>query len=132
MRKSGLRIGARLALSTGLAALLWGSLACAGPWEDGMVAYNRGDYLPAIRLFEPLARQGKGEAQKILARIYRRSDPAHRSVRALMWWEIAASQGDAEAVMERDQLEREMPADQVENARALAQACLASHYKRCR
>jgi len=26
-----------------------------GPWEDGMAAYNRGDYVPAIRLFRPLA-----------------------------------------------------------------------------
>ena len=38
------------------AALLLGSAAAhAGPWEDGMVAYNRGDYLPAVRLFRPLA-----------------------------------------------------------------------------
>jgi hypothetical protein len=29
--------------------------AVAGPWEDGMAAYNRGDYVPAIRLFRPLA-----------------------------------------------------------------------------
>ena len=32
--------------------------AVAGPWEDGMAAYNRGDYVPAIRLFRPLAEQG--------------------------------------------------------------------------
>jgi hypothetical protein len=32
--------------------------ALAGPWEDGMAAYNRGDYLPAIRLFRPLAEKG--------------------------------------------------------------------------
>jgi hypothetical protein len=24
--------------------------AFAGPWEDGMAAYNRGDYLPALRV----------------------------------------------------------------------------------
>lgn len=39
-----------------LAAHILGiSGALAGPWEDGMAAYNRGDYLPAIRLFRPLA-----------------------------------------------------------------------------
>ncbi|HEY0566778.1 MAG TPA: hypothetical protein VGD13_01415, partial [Xanthobacteraceae bacterium] len=32
--------------------------ALAGPWEDGMAAYNRGDYAPAIRLFRPLAQAG--------------------------------------------------------------------------
>src|SRR5438552_637343 len=30
------------------------SVAWAGPWEDGMVAYNRGDYVPAIRLFRTI------------------------------------------------------------------------------
>jgi hypothetical protein len=29
--------------------LVGGAHALAGPWEDGMVAYNRGDYVPAIR-----------------------------------------------------------------------------------
>src|SRR4029453_2488079 len=28
--------------------------ALAGPWEDGMVAYNRGDFVPGIRLFPPV------------------------------------------------------------------------------
>ena len=37
--------------------------AQAGPWEDSMVAYNRGDYLPAIRLFRPIAEQGNPKAQ---------------------------------------------------------------------
>jgi hypothetical protein len=36
--------------------------AQAGPWEDGMVAYNRGDYVPAIRLFRPLAEAGNAKA----------------------------------------------------------------------
>ena len=32
-----------------LAAQILGSAgAVAGPWEDGMAAYNRGDYVPAI------------------------------------------------------------------------------------
>jgi hypothetical protein len=35
-----------------VAAQIWsiaGSIA--GPWEDGMVAYNRGDYMPATGCF---------------------------------------------------------------------------------
>ena len=35
-----------------------GSAAVAGPWEDGMVAYNRGDYVPAVKLFRPMAQAG--------------------------------------------------------------------------
>ena len=41
------------------------SKRCAGPWEDGMAAYNRGDYVPAIRLFRPLAEKGNPKAQSV-------------------------------------------------------------------
>ncbi|MCK1640966.1 hypothetical protein IVA95_26110 [Bradyrhizobium sp. 157] len=57
MRKSAL-IGSIAALS------LLGSVgAQVGPWEAGMVAYNRGDYVPAIRLFRALAEAGNAKAQ---------------------------------------------------------------------
>jgi len=45
--------------------------ALAGPWEDGMAAYNR-DYVPAIRLFRPLAEKGNPKAQSVLGVMYRR------------------------------------------------------------
>jgi hypothetical protein len=48
------------------ASLLVTSGAVAGPWEDGMAAYNRGDYVPAIRLFRPLAEQGNPKAQNVI------------------------------------------------------------------
>jgi hypothetical protein len=42
-----------------MAALFLGSAnALASPWEDGMAAYNRGDYVPAIRLFRPAGGSG--------------------------------------------------------------------------
>ncbi|WP_213289401.1 hypothetical protein [Bradyrhizobium sp. sGM-13] len=57
MRKSA-RIGSIAA------SLLLGSVgAQAGPWEDAMVACNRGDHVPAIRLFRPLAEAGNPKAQ---------------------------------------------------------------------
>jgi len=46
--------------------------APAGPWEGGMAAYNRGDYVPASRLFRPLAEQGNPKAQDVLGVMYRR------------------------------------------------------------
>jgi hypothetical protein len=49
-----------------------------------------------------------------------------------MWYEIAASQGDAEAASERDVVARDMSPQQIDDARALAQDCLASHYKHCK
>jgi hypothetical protein len=47
--------------------------ALAAPWEDGMAAYNRGDYMPAIRLFRSLAEAGNAEAQHLIGAMYRAS-----------------------------------------------------------
>ena len=53
--------------------------ALAGPWEDGMAAYNRGDYVPAIRLFRPLAEKGNPKAQSVLGVMYRRGQGVARN-----------------------------------------------------
>jgi hypothetical protein len=63
-----------------LAAQILGlAVAVAGPWEDGMAAYNRGDYAPAIRLFRPLAEQGNAKAQNVLGVMYRRGQGVARN-----------------------------------------------------
>ena len=57
------------------ATLLVGTAgAQAGPWEDGMVAYNRGDYVPAIRLFRPLAEAGNPKAQNQIGLMHRKGE----------------------------------------------------------
>ena len=82
-----------------MAAQILGSAgAFAGPWEDGMAAYNRGDYVPAIRLFRPLAEQGNARAQHLLGVMYRRGQGVARNpVRAFAWFSLAAARGDAQA-----------------------------------
>ena len=73
MRKSAL-IGAIVAtLFSGIGSAL------AGPWEDGMVAYNRGDYVPAIRLFRPLAEAGNPKAQNQIGLMYRKGEGTPQS-----------------------------------------------------
>ena len=75
--------------------------AAAGPWEDGMAAYNRGDYVPAIRLFRPLAEQGNPKAQSVIGVMYRKGQGVARSsVHAFMWFSLAAARGDAKAKAE--------------------------------
>src|SRR2546430_10658286 len=70
--------------------------AVAGPWEDGMTAYNRGDYVPAIRLFRPLAGQGNARAQNALGVMYRRGrGVARNSVRAFFCCSRAGARGAA-------------------------------------
>ena len=80
-----------------LAAQILGSAgAFAGPWEDGMAAYNRGDYVPAIQLFRPLAAQGNAKAQHLIGVMYHRGEGvARNSVRAFAWFSRAAARGDA-------------------------------------
>ena len=72
--------------------------AFAGPWEDGMAGYSRADYLPAIRLFRPLAEQGNPKAQSVLGAMYRRGQGVARNpVRSFVWFSFAAARGDAKA-----------------------------------
>ena len=63
------KMGAGLILA---AQILGGAGAVAGPWEDGMAAYNRGDYVPAIKVFRAMAEQGNAKAQSVLGVMYRR------------------------------------------------------------
>jgi TPR repeat protein len=106
--------------------------AIAGPWEDGMASYNRGDYVPAIRLFRPLAEQGNAKAQSALGMMYRRGQGVARSsVRAFLWFSRAAARGDAQATAELREVSQTMTAEELSQAREMAQACEASNYRQC-
>src|SRR5947199_2706586 len=87
------------------------SVAWAGPWEDGMVAYNRGDYVPAIRLFRPLAEAGNPKAQNQIGLMYRKGEGVQPSpARAFMWFSLAARRGEARAGL-RDASKSMTPAE---------------------
>src|SRR5260370_32168174 len=106
--------------------------AVAGPWEDGTAAYNRGDYVPAIRLFRPLAEQGNAKAQNMLGVMYRRGHGvARNSVRAFVWFSRAAARGDATAKAELRDVSQTMTTEELAQAREMAQACEASNYRQC-
>jgi TPR repeat protein len=126
MRKSAL-IGAIVAtLFSGIGSAL------AGPWEDGMVAYNRGDYLPATRLFRPLAEAGNSKAQNQIGLMYRKGEgPAPSPTRAFMWFSLAAKRGDAKAKAGLRDVSKSMTLGEISQARQMAQACEASNYRSC-
>jgi TPR repeat protein len=98
-----------------LAAQLMGTVAAvAGPWEDGMAAYNRGDYMPAIRLFRPLAEQGNAKAQNVLGVMFRKGEGVPKNpARARMWFSFAAARGDAKAKAELREVSRTMTAQEI-------------------
>jgi TPR repeat protein len=114
------------------AQLLSASAAFAGPWEDGMAAYNRGDYMPAIRLFRPLAEQGNAKAQNVLGVMFRKGEGVPKNpARAHMWFSFAAKRGEAGARAELREVSRTMTAREISQAEAMAKACEASNYRAC-
>ena len=126
MRKSALA-----AMAAGM-LVFGGAPALAGPWEDGMVAYNRGDYLPAIRLFRPLAEQGNPKAQTQIGTMYRKGEGMTVSLtRAFMWFSVAAKRGDARAKAGLREVSKTMTPAEMLQAKAMADACAASNYRAC-
>ena len=116
-----------------LAAQMLGSaVAFAGPWEDGMAAYNRGDYVPAITVFRAMAEQGNAEAQSLLGVMYRRGQGVTRSsVRAFVWFSRAAARGNAKAKTELRKVSQSMTPEELAKAKEMAEACEASNYRSC-
>jgi TPR repeat protein len=106
--------------------------ASAGPWEDGMTSYNRGDYMPAIRLFRPLAEQGNAKAQHLIGVMYHRGQGvARNSVRALAWFRVAAKRGNRDAETAMREMSKAMTPEEIAEASEMAQACEASNYRTC-
>jgi hypothetical protein len=127
MRRTGVAGGLMAA-----AFLLTTTAALAGPWEDGMAAYNRGDYVPAIRLFRPLAEAGNPKAQSVIGAMYRKGEGvAKSSARAFMWFSLAAKRGDAKAKAELHEVSEAMTPAEISQARDMMQACEASDYRAC-
>jgi TPR repeat protein len=116
-----------------LAAQLMGTVvAFAGPWEDGMAAYNRGDYVPAMRVFRALAERGNAKAQNLLGVMFRKGQGvAKNPVRARMWFSFAAKRGEAGARAELLEVSRTMTAQEISQADAMAKTCEASNYRAC-
>jgi len=115
------------------AAQIWGATgALAGPWEDGMAAYNRGDYVPAVQVFRAMAREGNAEAQRVLGQMYRRGQGVKRSsTRAFLWFNRAAARGNQRANADLRAMSQSMTAAELSRARAVMEACEASDYRGC-
>jgi TPR repeat protein len=112
--------------------ILGNCCAIAGPLEDGVAAYNRGDYVPAIHLFRPLAQGGNARAQSLLGAMYRRGQGvAKNSARAFMWLSLASSRGDLAAKAELHEMSPSMTAEELSQAREMTRACEASDYRNC-
>ena len=67
-------------------------------FEDGVAAYQRGDYATALRLLRPLAEQGDAKGQNWIGLMYENGHGVTRSkIRAVRWYRKAAEQGATNA-----------------------------------
>jgi len=72
--------------------------AAAGPFEDGVAALKRGDYVEALRLWRPLAEQGNYLAQYNLGAMYAGGRGVSQDyTEAVKWYRLSAEQGYASA-----------------------------------
>jgi len=86
------RVTAFAVLLVVLAAPAW-----AG-WDEGVAAYDRGDYATALRELRVLAEQGHAGAQFNLGVMYGNGQGVTQDyVQAVKWYRKAAEQGDADA-----------------------------------
>jgi TPR repeat protein len=75
-----------------------GGTVRAGPFDDGVAAYQRGDFATALRLFRPLAEQGNASAQSSLGLMYSQGQGIAQDFHeALKWYRLGAEQGNASA-----------------------------------
>ena len=79
-------------------ALLLAGAAMAGPWEDGVFAYKRGDYAAAFTLWLPLAESGDASAENNLGVLYEKGLGVDKDFDvAAEWYRRAAAHGHAAA-----------------------------------
>ena len=84
------RLVLTIAILIGLAAPAW-----AG-FDEGVAAYERGDYATALREFRPLANQGNADALNNLGVMYSKGLGVPQDyAKAVKWYRKAADQGNA-------------------------------------
>ena len=82
----------KLLLLATLYILGTGSFAAANPFDDASAAYERGDYVQAVKLFRQLAEQGHQWAQRRLGSMYAEGKGVPQDYQeALKWYRLAAA-----------------------------------------
>ncbi len=90
-------------------------------FQEGLDAYERGDYETALKEWRPLAEQGDPLAQSYLWGMYAEGEGLPKDyVLAHMWATLAAAQGNENAVIGLEILEKKMTSSQIAVSQRLA------------
>ena len=74
------------------------SFAASNPFDDASAAYERGDYVQAMKLFRQLAEQGHQWAQRRVGLMYAEGKGAPQDYQeAVKWYRLAAAQRNTQA-----------------------------------
>ncbi len=115
-----------------LLTLLVGTSAFSADYQKGAAAYESGDYATALRELEPLAEQGDARAQYNLGLMYHQGRGVPQDyVRAHMWGNIAATDGNKSGTELRDSVEKKMTPADISAAQKLTLECVRKKYKGC-
>ena len=67
-------------------------------FQDGLLAYHRGDHAVAMEIWRPLAERGNASAQYMVGYLYAQGEGVEsNSGKAAKWYHRAADQGDPDA-----------------------------------
>lgn len=115
-------------LSLTLCCLLIGLGTAHAGYEEGVVAYNQGDYTTAHREFLAAARAGNLAAQGRLGGMYLYGAGVTKDLlQAYAWLDVAAGQGDTSAAKFRDAIAEQLNGAQMHAATALAEEYRAKY-----
>jgi len=108
------------------------SQSAEGGFKEGLDSYDRNDYATALKEWKPLVEQGDAGAQYYLGVMYANGQGVIQdNVYAHMWFNIAASSGDKEAVKNRDRVAKRMTPADISKSQDLARECVRKKYKGC-
>ena len=98
MIRLALLLLASLAVGSQAVAEFEGNNLDGGTFQKATIAYEKGDYSTALRIFTSLAEKGDGVAQFNLAKMYREGKGVSKNYKtAVKWFYPSAKQGNAAA-----------------------------------
>jgi TPR repeat protein len=100
----------------------------AGPFEDGLRAYVKGNYAVALKFWQPLAEQGDAQAQHNVGLMYESGQGVPRNyVQAYIWFDLARDGAIPGAHTNLVEVAKHMTPGQIAEAEHMVREWLAKH-----
>ena len=104
------------------------SATASADYQEGLDAYDAGDYATAMKEWRPLAEQGNADAQYNLGFMNSNGNGVPQDdVEAVKWYRLAADQGDADARGNKEIVEKKMTKQQIAEGQRLSREWFNEH-----